>query len=98
MVAGDRVEVVGEGVDVELGELLAQHGDVLVHQSARRAPPVLGHQLFLAPAASSPEHGGSLPRVGPPQPSPPPPPPPSPPAPPPSTPPPPPMPPSPHPE
>ena len=56
------VELVGEGVDVELGHLFTEDRDVLVHQAACDAPPVLRDQLLLAPAAPSPEHAGSLPR------------------------------------
>ena len=64
VVVGVRVEVVGEGVEVELGDLLAEDGDVLVHELAGGAPAVERGELFLAPSPASPEHGGSLPRLG----------------------------------
>ena len=41
------VEILGEGVHVQVGQLLAQDGHVLVGHAARDPPPVDRHQLLL---------------------------------------------------
>ena len=64
VVAGGRVEVVGEGVDVELGDLLAEHGHVLVHQLARDPPAVQCNERLFTASSPSPEHARSLARAG----------------------------------
>ena len=64
MVCSLLVEVVGQGVDVEVGQLLAQDGHVFVGHPARDPPAVDGHEPVLAllpcPADRVPGHGGTL--------------------------------------
>ena len=55
-------EVRLRGADMQLGELLAQRRDVVVHEPPRRAKAVFWSQLILAPAAPESDHARSMPR------------------------------------